>query len=131
MTLDKDADRQSHPADGDVPGKSSSRERDAQAPRVAREGPQAARAHQGSRARHRVPRRGGAVSPRAVIGIDLGTTHCAMSRASLIEGAVAVAVDVMQLVGPSTVEAKRLLPSFLYFGAEARGPASALLPWDA
>ncbi len=68
------------------------------------------------------------MSPRAVIGIDLGTTHCAMSRASLDEGAVAVAVDVMQLVGPSTVEAKRLLPSFLYFGAEAEGPLP--LPWD-
>ena len=68
------------------------------------------------------------MSPNAVIGIDLGTTHCAMARATLDEESAAEAVEIVQLVGPSTVEAKRLLPSFLYFGTEAEGALA--LPWD-
>ncbi|NUP06168.1 MAG: Hsp70 family protein [Polyangiaceae bacterium] len=69
------------------------------------------------------------MSARAVVGIDLGTTHCALARAELdAEGAVAKKVELLQLVGPSSLERRDLLPSFLYFGTPNEGALP--LPWD-
>jgi len=52
------------------------------------------------------------------IGIDLGTTHCALSfvdkTASDGEKVVQGVLNVPQLTAPASVEAKPLLPSFLY-----------------
>jgi hypothetical protein len=69
---------------------------------------------------------------RYAIGIDLGTTHCALAVAPLdAEGGASKpeVLDVPQLVGRGQIEARPLLPSFLYFAHETDGPQS--LPWDA
>jgi hypothetical protein len=70
------------------------------------------------------------VSPRYVIGIDLGTTHTALAFAELAaEGARAEVALIPQLVAQGTVEARPLLPSFVYLAHESEGPQA--LPWDA
>ena len=66
------------------------------------------------------------MSARFVVGIDLGTTHSALASAPL-DGAVSV-MGVPQLVAAGSVEARPLLPSFVYFAHEAEGPQA--LPWD-
>ena len=67
---------------------------------------------------------------RHVIGIDLGTTNCALSWRDLTEGSADV-VPIPQLTAPGTVEERFLLPSFLYLAKEGEFPAGALaLPWD-
>ncbi|WP_286998518.1 MULTISPECIES: Hsp70 family protein [Comamonas] len=57
------------------------------------------------------------------IGIDLGTTHCALSfvhkTASDGEQVVQGVLDIPQLTAPGSVEAKPLLPSFLYLPHES------------
>lgn len=66
------------------------------------------------------------------IGIDLGTTNCALS-ASALDGdeAGAEAVGIPQVVHRGEVGAHPLLPSFLYLPAEGELPPGALsLPWD-
>ena len=81
------------------------------------------------------------MTARYVIGIDLGTTHCALAYAlvdaSAERGAsagnttasvLAEVLEVPQLVGQAAIEARTLLPSFLYFAHESEGPQS--LPWD-
>ncbi len=70
------------------------------------------------------------MSPRFAIGIDLGTTHCAIARAEL-EGDAArpEVLPVTQLVARGTVDARPLLPSFLYLPHESEGAQA--LPWDA
>jgi molecular chaperone DnaK (HSP70) len=74
------------------------------------------------------------VSPVAAVGIDLGTTHCAIARAPLTadkgdEIAIASS-DVPQLVAPGEVESRPLLPSFVYLPHPSELPPSALtLPW--
>jgi len=72
------------------------------------------------------------VSPRYVIGIDLGTTHCALAYAPAdANGAAAMGVsvlDIPQLVAQSAVGARPLLPSFLYLPPEGEGAQA--LPWD-
>jgi Hsp70 protein len=70
------------------------------------------------------------VSPRYVIGIDLGTTHTALAFAdTAAESAHAEVALIPQLVAAGTVEARSLLPSFLYLAHESEGPQA--LPWDA
>ncbi len=74
-----------------------------------------------------------APSTRFAVGIDLGTTNCAMAVAPLGdpgEGTPAspVAMDIAQLVARGQVESRLLLPSFLYFAHESDGPQA--LPWD-
>ncbi|WP_437990300.1 Hsp70 family protein [Sorangium sp. So ce145] len=76
------------------------------------------------------------MSARYIIGIDLGTTHCALAYARLPEeGADArltPSPEVMaapQLVAQGTLEARPLLPSFMYIPHESEGPQA--LPWDA
>ncbi len=65
-----------------------------------------------------------------VVGIDLGTTHTAMARVETDGDAPSVElIPVAQLVGGQTLEARTLLPSFLYFGTESEGALA--LPWDA
>jgi hypothetical protein len=66
---------------------------------------------------------------RYVVGIDLGTTHCAMAYADLAnESSETVVLLVPQLVAASELDARALLPSFLYFAHESEGPQP--LPWD-
>ena len=72
--------------------------------------------------------------PRYAVGIDLGTTHCALSYVDLAnsrdeeiaEGLMAIP----QLTAPGAVEALPLLPSFLYLPHPDEFPTGDLvLPW--
>jgi molecular chaperone DnaK (HSP70) len=64
-----------------------------------------------------------------VVGIDLGTTHSALSIASLAAADDRVSVlDIAQLVSAGSLGKSQLLPSFLYFGHESE--AALALPWD-
>jgi hypothetical protein len=72
----------------------------------------------------------GQMTARYAVGIDLGTTHSALAFAEEAEPAArTAALAVPQLVAPGTVDARPLLPSFLYFAHESEPPLS--LPWDA
>lgn len=73
--------------------------------------------------------------PRYAIGIDLGTTHSALSyvdlQASDGEKAVDAVLPIPQLTAPGTVEALPLLPSFLYLPHPDEMPAGErALPWS-
>ena len=73
-------------------------------------------------------------APHYAIGIDLGTTHCALSyvdvTASDGEQAVQQVLSIPQLTGPGAVEARPLLPSFLYLPHESElAPGDLALPW--
>jgi hypothetical protein len=73
-------------------------------------------------------------SPRYTIGIDLGTTHCALSyvdvEASDGEEIAQAVLEVPQLTAPGAVEERALLPSFLYLPHESEFAAGDLdLPW--
>ena len=73
------------------------------------------------------------VSHRFVVGIDLGTTNCALGWVDTAAGdAARVRIqDVPQLVNAGEVAARTLLPSFLYAPGELDFPAGSLaLPWD-
>lgn len=75
-------------------------------------------------------------NPRYAIGIDLGTTHSALSyvdlQASDGEKTVDGVLPVPQLSGPGTVEALPLLPSFLYLPhPDELAPGETALPWSA
>jgi Ethanolamine utilization protein EutJ (predicted chaperonin) len=71
---------------------------------------------------------------RFAVGIDLGTTHCALAFAELDDAGKpkdGVAPEVMvvpQLVARGQLEARTLLPSFLYVAHESEGAQA--LPWD-
>jgi len=65
---------------------------------------------------------------RYAVGIDLGTTHSALAFVDTRdEKAEAVVLPVPQLVAQGTVDARPLLPSFLYFAHEGEGKLE--LPW--
>lgn len=69
------------------------------------------------------------------VGIDLGTTNCAVSYFDLGEtkarGSAQATLPIPQLTAIGTVESKLLLPSFLYLPNEAEFPSGSLaLPWD-
>jgi len=70
-----------------------------------------------------------ATPARWVVGIDLGTTNCVLAAADTHAATPTIAVlAVPQVVAPKQVEARELLPSFLYLG----GPdevGSLDLPW--
>ena len=73
------------------------------------------------------------MSARYVIGIDLGTTHSAVAfaDASSEEAGEASTTELHpmpQLVAQGAIDARPLLPSFLYFAHESEGPQA--LPWD-
>ncbi|MCB9550758.1 MAG: Hsp70 family protein [Myxococcales bacterium] len=65
------------------------------------------------------------------IGIDLGTTNCALAASPLAaEHPAPEAFDIAQVVHPGEVRAEPLLPSFLYLPAPGELPDGALaLPW--
>lgn len=73
-------------------------------------------------------------SARYSIGIDLGTTHCALAwvdlQASTSEQTVQGVLPIPQLTNPGQIEQPHLLPSFLYLAHEAElNPADLRLPW--
>ncbi|MGN6650491.1 Hsp70 family protein [Trinickia sp.] len=72
--------------------------------------------------------------PRYSIGIDLGTTHCALSYVELASSdGEALSQGVMriaQLTAPGAIEERDLLPSFLYLPhADELPPGDLALPW--
>ena len=74
------------------------------------------------------------MSARYAIGIDLGTTHSAVSYIALDSkegrGPNQAVLPVTQVIAPGTAEAKQLLPSFVYLAAETEFPKDAMgLPW--
>jgi molecular chaperone DnaK (HSP70) len=74
------------------------------------------------------------VNERFVVGIDLGTTNCALAWAdsSAPEGQAQVQVQAIpQVVNPGEVQRPTLLPSFLFIPGEMDFPAgSTALPWN-
>ena len=68
-----------------------------------------------------------------VVGIDLGTTNSVVAYAPLDGDAPTIAVLALtQLTAPGTVEARPVLPSFLYLPAAGELPdAARKLPWKA
>ncbi len=74
--------------------------------------------------------------PRYAIGIDLGTTHSALSyvdlQASDGEKTRQAVLPIPQVTAPGTVEELPLLPSFLYLPhADELAPGDTSLPWAA
>jgi molecular chaperone DnaK (HSP70) len=72
------------------------------------------------------------MTARYVIGIDLGTTNSVLAYVPLdVEGARVEILPIPQLVAASTVEARNVLPSFLYLGTEQdRAGGTLSLPWQ-
>ncbi|HYX92284.1 MAG TPA: Hsp70 family protein [Myxococcaceae bacterium] len=71
---------------------------------------------------------------RYALGIDLGTTHSALSYLDLEEGqprgSAQAVLPIPQLTAPGTVEERPLLPSFLYLPSPQEFPRKGLkLPW--
>ncbi len=66
------------------------------------------------------------------IGIDLGTTHCALSHVPPgDETSVPKPLTITQVIAPGETSGRPLLPSFLYLPAEGEFPPSGLdLPWQ-
>jgi hypothetical protein len=76
------------------------------------------------------------VTPAFTVGIDLGTTNCAVAFAPAgapdKDPAPIEIQAIPQIVNPHEVAARVLLPSFLYIPGEADlPPGSTALPWDA
>jgi len=69
--------------------------------------------------------------PAWAIGIDLGTTNCALAFASLgTEQAQPQALPIPQVVAPGEVSPRLLLPSFLYVpSGHEFSPDALALPW--
>ena len=75
-------------------------------------------------------------APRFSIGIDLGTTHCALAYVDIAasdgEKTSYGVLDIPQLTAPGSVESLSLLPSFLYLPHASELAAGDLtLPWAA
>lgn len=75
-------------------------------------------------------------SARYAIGIDLGTTHSALSWVDLqapeTEAATPEILPIAQQSGPGAVQEYGLLPSFLYLPHSSEfAPGDLALPWDA
>jgi molecular chaperone DnaK (HSP70) len=71
---------------------------------------------------------------RFIVGIDLGTTNCALAHADTNDGETpqVLVQEIAQLVNPGEVAPRTLLPSFLFLPGEKDFPAgSTALPWDA
>ena len=75
------------------------------------------------------------MNSRYVVGIDLGTTNCALAARDTLapeDRARTEVQQIAQLVNPGEVAARPLLPSFLYIPGEVDFPAgSTALPWSA
>jgi molecular chaperone DnaK (HSP70) len=75
------------------------------------------------------------VTSRFIVGIDLGTTNCALALRDLSaaddQGRTEL-LEIPQLVNPAEVAGRPLLPSFLFIPGPVDFPAgSTSLPWDA
>jgi Hsp70 protein len=74
------------------------------------------------------------VSSRFIVGIDLGTTNCALAWAEESGDDARAQISVQripQLVNPGETGQRPLLPSFLFLPGEMDFPAGSLaLPWD-
>ena len=71
---------------------------------------------------------------RFVVGLDLGTTNCALAYVDTGAGpdAKVMSFPIPQVVSQGTVDERPLMPSFLYLPNPGEQPAGALrLPWDA
>ena len=69
--------------------------------------------------------------PRYSIGIDLGTTNCALAYTAISDKPAVSVEAIPQLVNANEVSAEPLLPSFLYIPGERDfPPGSTALPWD-
>src|SRR5258706_15500425 len=71
-------------------------------------------------------------APSYIIGIDLGTTNCAVAFVDPAQGVDAPVIDfpIPQLQRPGEIAALPLLPSFLYVPSEHELPPGATrLPW--
>jgi molecular chaperone DnaK (HSP70) len=76
---------------------------------------------------------------RRGVGIDLGTTNCALAHLPLADDAEPDAEqpepetqELLQVIEPGEVSPRPLLPSFLYVAGEHELPAGGLdLPWSA
>lgn len=73
--------------------------------------------------------------PRYIVGIDLGTTNCAVAYVDTLEEqdhAPGIRIlPIPQIVEPGQVEEKELLPSFSYQTAPNEFPEASLdLPWQ-
>jgi hypothetical protein len=71
---------------------------------------------------------------RYAIGVDLGTTNCALSYVDLAAGEEdperQQTMAVAQLISPGVVEERHLLPSFLYLPhPDELAPGELVLPW--
>lgn len=68
---------------------------------------------------------------RYVVGIDLGTTNCAVAAIdTTAESAVVEQIPITQVGGPGEVVARATMPSFLLLPAEHEVAADAMaLPW--
>ena len=62
--------------------------------------------------------------PQFIVGIDLGTTHCALAASSATHASVKL-FDLPQLVAPGEVTSKPLLPSLLYLPTDGELPDGA------
>ncbi len=72
------------------------------------------------------------MTARFVIGIDLGTTNSVLAYAPLAGDQPDVQLlPIPQLIAPGVVEAKTMLPSFLYLGTKTDASSGAFdLPWS-
>ncbi|GAB5094676.1 Hsp70 family protein [Caballeronia sp. TF1N1] len=73
-------------------------------------------------------------APRYSIGVDLGTTHCALSYVDLSasdgEKTAQGVLSIAQLTAPGAAEERELLPSFLYLPHPSElAPGDLTLPW--
>ncbi|SAL22545.1 molecular chaperone-like protein [Caballeronia terrestris] len=74
--------------------------------------------------------------PRYSIGVDLGTTHCALSYVDITasdgDKTVQGVLPIAQITAPGAVEQPELLPSFLYLPhPNELTPGDLNLPWTA
>jgi len=71
------------------------------------------------------------VSARYVVGIDLGTTHCAMASCAVTSGTAEIDVfPIPQLIAPGEIATRPLLPSFLYLAGDGElAEHDRALPW--
>lgn len=72
------------------------------------------------------------IRSKFAVGIDLGTTNCALGFLPLDrERSVPVSFEIPQVVAPGEVAEHPLLPSFLYRPSSSEfAPGALALPWD-
>src|SRR5204862_8307657 len=72
----------------------------------------------------------GAPVSRYVVGIDLGTTNCAVAFADTTAESSIAPFPILQVTSAGEVDARAVLPSFLLLPSESEVPFDAMtLPW--